>query len=135
METPIKILIILTLLLSGCETLPVSHAPVFDNETVASTDQCSGTREDRISPTSFLAVDLIKEIQARLILLGYTTGQIDGIYGKKTQQGIRTYQAENHLLIDGRPTPELLEHIINTQRTSGVDLSGITQQVARQTVE
>ena len=126
---------VLALLSSGCGTLPVSHAPVIDNEAAVTTYQCSGTPEDGILPASYPDLLTIKEIQARLILLGYSTGQIDGIYGKKTELGIRAYQAANHLLTDGRPSTALLEHIKNTQQASGIDLSGIIPQVARQTFE
>jgi hypothetical protein len=136
MQAHVTILTMLALLLCGCETLPVSNAPVIEQEAAVINDQCGGRPEQGSTlHASFMDVDIIKEIQARLILLGYSTGRIDGIYGKKTEQGIRTYQAANHLLVDGRPTPQLLEHIKNIQRANGVDLSRITPQIATQTSE
>lgn len=142
MRAHITILSILVLLLTGCGSLPYSSAPVTDlNEKAALTkkplvvDQCDGRPVAQYIPLSFTDVDVIKEIQARLILLGYSTGQIDGVYGKKTEQGIRNYQAVYHLLTDGRPSPELLEHIRDTQRIRGVDLSHRTNQIVGQTVD
>ena len=84
-------------------------------------DQCSGSQENHVNART-TDLDLIKEIQARLILQGYDTGHIDGIYGKKTELGIRAYQADYHLLTDGRPSPELLEHLKNTQQKTGIDV-------------
>lgn len=142
MRAQIIILSILGLPLCGCETLSHSSAPVTDlNNKAALMEepvkevQCNGHPMAQYNPLLFNNEDVIMEIQARLILLGYSTGQIDGVYGKKTEQGIRNYQAANHLLTDGRPTPELLEHIRSTQRTRGVNLSRITPQVIGQTAE
>ena len=118
MQAHITILTILALLLCGCETLPVSSVPVIEKQAAVMTNQCRGRPQGSALPASFSDVEIIKEIQARLILLGYSTGRIDGIYGKQTEQGIRIYQATNHLLIDGRPTPQLLEHMKNIQQTS-----------------
>jgi peptidoglycan hydrolase-like protein with peptidoglycan-binding domain len=53
----------------------------------------------------------IKEIQARLVLLGYTAGAIDGVVGDNTRNAIKAYQADHQLLTDGRPSTELLAHI------------------------
>lgn len=53
----------------------------------------------------------IEEIQARLIVLGYPAGIIDGVVGPATQKAIKAYQADHKLLTDGRPSPELLQHI------------------------
>lgn len=122
MRTLITLSIYFALLLSGCETIPVSRVPVADDEATAMTDQCSGWPENPVQATGEAGLYLIKEIQARLILQGYDTGQIDGIYGKKTELGIRAYQTDYHLLTDGRPSPELLEHLKNTQRFSGIDV-------------
>jgi len=142
MRAHIIVLSILGLLLCGCETLPYSSAPVTDLNNQATLikgplikDLCSGHPVAQYTPLSSGDVDVIKEIQARLILLSFSTGQIDGVYGKNTEQGIRNYQAANHLLTDGRPSPELLEHMKSTQRTRGVNLSRLSLQVVGQTVE
>lgn len=113
--------IIPVLLLSACETLPVSPVSADDHEPTAAADQCS-VRQKNHDNAMTADLDLVKEIQARLILLGYNAGEIDGIYGTKTEHGIRAYQADYHLLTDGQPSPELLEHMKNTQRTSGIEI-------------
>ena len=53
----------------------------------------------------------VKRIQAGLSELGYDPGQIDGIMGAKTDSAIRAYQRDQNLLVDGRPTFELAQHI------------------------
>ncbi len=53
----------------------------------------------------------VKGIQSGLIQLGYSPGPTDGVYGAKTKAAIREYQKHHRLLIDGRASPELLQHI------------------------
>ncbi len=55
----------------------------------------------------------VKEIQSGLIQLGYEPGLADGVYGAKTSAAIRKYQQHHSLLVDGRASPELLQHINN----------------------
>jgi peptidoglycan hydrolase-like protein with peptidoglycan-binding domain len=50
-------------------------------------------------------------IQAGLSTLGYAPGPIDGIHGTKTTSAIRSYQADNGLLVDGVASQQLAEHI------------------------
>ena len=50
-------------------------------------------------------------VQAGLNKLGYNVGTIDGIWGAQTERAIRAYQADNGLLVDGRPSQELAQHI------------------------
>ncbi|MEL6980118.1 MAG: peptidoglycan-binding domain-containing protein [Pseudomonadota bacterium] len=50
-------------------------------------------------------------IQAGLSRLGYNPGPVDGVKGARTSRAIRAYQRDNALLVDGRATFELAEHI------------------------
>ena len=59
-----------------------------------------------------------KEIQQRLIKLGYDPGTPDGIIGKSTRIAIYAYQANNDMRIDGKVTPALLDHLRSSQITS-----------------
>lgn len=43
----------------------------------------------------------VTELQKRLSMLGYVVGPIDGIYGPKTEAGVRLFQKEHGLKIDG----------------------------------
>ncbi len=94
-------------LVTGCNILPVTDKPqVVPVETQVDCN-CS-----QIQPTLLFATGaVIKEIQARLILLGYPAGDIDGVVGNNTRGAIKAYQADHQLLTDGRPSPELLAHI------------------------
>ncbi len=40
-------------------------------------------------------------LQQRLVAKGYGVGNIDGIFGKKTLEAVKAFQAENNLIIDG----------------------------------
>lgn len=43
----------------------------------------------------------VKQIQQRLKEWGYYKGDVDGIYGSKTQQAVRNFQKANGLQVDG----------------------------------
>lgn len=45
--------------------------------------------------------DLVRRIQSRLTVNGYTLGAIDGIFGAKTEAAVKRFQADRHLKADG----------------------------------
>ena len=53
----------------------------------------------------------VSRVQAGLNRLGYVVGPTDGVLGQKTEAAIRSYQSDHDLLVDGRPTEELAQHI------------------------
>lgn len=44
----------------------------------------------------------IKTLQERLTELGYHVGRIDGHFGKRTRAAVLAFQADNHLIADGK---------------------------------
>ncbi len=61
----------------------------------------------------------VSQIQAGLTNLGYDPGPIDGTMGSQTSAAIRAYQRDNKLLVDGRPTFELAQHIDGQLKAAG----------------
>lgn len=61
----------------------------------------------------------VARVQAGLLKLGYDPGPADGIMGSKTETAIRAYQRDHGLLVDGRPTYELAQHIEGQLKTAG----------------
>jgi|LNFM01.1.fsa_nt_gb osmotically inducible lipoprotein OsmB len=55
--------------------------------------------------------NVVVAIQSELNRLGYGAGTPDGMIGPRTTEAIRRYQRDHNLLIDGRATPELANHI------------------------
>lgn len=53
----------------------------------------------------------VAAIQQQLNRLGYDAGSADGLAGPRTSAAIRQYQRDHKLLIDGRATPELFNHM------------------------
>lgn len=43
----------------------------------------------------------VRQIQTRLKNWGYYTGEVDGIYGSKTEAAVRYFQRKNGLVVDG----------------------------------
>ncbi len=60
----------------------------------------------------------VARVQAGLNKLGYDPGQVDGSMGPRTDSAIRAYQSDHKLLVDGRPTYELAQHIDGELKTS-----------------
>lgn len=54
--------------------------------------------------TGPLARREVLELQARLSAMGYDTGGVDGVWGRRSEQALSRYQADNGLEPDGRPT-------------------------------
>lgn len=54
---------------------------------------------------------MLSEIQDYLIQEGLYPGPADGFDGPQTLDAIRTYQAANNLIVDGKPSQSLLEHM------------------------
>jgi len=60
--------------------------------------------------------------QDDLNTLGYTTGGLDGIFGSRTQNAVRSYQRSRGLSVDGiigcNTWRSLQENVVGTGRTS-----------------
>jgi len=61
----------------------------------------------------------VSRVQAGLAKLGYDPGPVDGVMGNRTGAAIRKYQSDHNLLVDGRPTLELAQHIENRLQMAG----------------
>lgn len=53
----------------------------------------------------------VRDIQSKLAQQGYDPGPTDGKLGPRTRSAITQYQQKNNLLVDGKPSPELLAHM------------------------
>ena len=60
---------------------------------------------------------LIRQIQQGLNRLGYNTGTPDGLYGPGTRKAIETFQKNQQLAVDGKPSKALLAKINAEQST------------------
>jgi len=63
--------------------------------------------------------NVVAAIQNDLNRLGYGAGAPDGVIGPRTTEAIRRYQRDHNLLVDGRATPELANHIQSLGRPLG----------------
>ena len=53
--------------------------------------------------------DEVKQIQTKLKRWGYYNGNVDGIFGSKTQEAVRYFQRKNGLTVDGIAGPATLK--------------------------
>lgn len=61
----------------------------------------------------------VARVQAGLSELGYRPGPVDGKKGPQTSAAIRAYQRDNRLLIDGKASLELAQHIEDKLKARG----------------
>jgi len=61
----------------------------------------------------------VSRVQAGLSRLGYDPGSTDGVMGTQTRTAIESYQGDHGLLVDGRPTVQLAQHIDNQLQLAG----------------
>jgi uncharacterized protein YcfJ len=54
---------------------------------------------------------LVRGVQAELVRLNYLIGPADGSFGPRTKTAISSYEQSKGLLVDGVPTPQLLDHM------------------------
>lgn len=66
---------------------------------------------ERVVDASLLDRARVVDLQWQLAVHGFDPGPADGIAGPRTRAAIRDYQADAGLLVDGRPSPALLEHL------------------------
>ena len=63
--------------------------------------------------------EMVRGIQSDLAMLGYDPGPVDGKRGPKTRDAIMRYQKDHKLLADGKPSPELAQHIRQQLQKTG----------------
>lgn len=66
---------------------------------------------DPRNPDLGLNTEQMKELQTKLQARGYDMGKIDGVFGFRTRDAVRTEQLRLKMPADSWPTPELLEKL------------------------
>ena len=51
---------------------------------------------------------VVQQIQQKLLNWGYYSGEVDGIYGSKTEAAVSYFQRKNGLTVDGKAGPQTL---------------------------
>lgn len=64
--------------------------------------------------------EAVKQLQSRLKELGYYTGTIDGVFGSGTYKGVRGFQGNNGLSVDGKAGPATLA-LLYSDKALGAD--------------
>lgn len=63
-------------------------------------------------PGPYGAPNLVYDTQVALYRLGFDPGPPDGVYGRRTADAIAQYQYTYRLPVTGRPSPDLLDHMM-----------------------
>lgn len=67
---------------------------------------------------------IVAQVQEQLIRLGLYNGAPDGVVSSKTETAVKAYQAANNLTIDGRPSEDVLVHILAAEVGTGEPAGG-----------
>jgi N-acetylmuramoyl-L-alanine amidase len=70
--------------------------------------------------------DTVRTIQQKLVNWGYMSGGVDGIYGPKTVEAVKSFQSKNGLAADGITGPATLKAL--GMSTTGSEKPGSSQQ-------
>lgn len=78
---------------------------------------------------------VVSEIQQRLLDWGYYDGEVDGIYGSRTEAAVTLFQQKNGLTVDGKVGAETLEALglptgSVTQDSSSGDLALLARLIS-----
>lgn len=68
---------------------------------------------------------LTSQIQEQLSSFDLYPGNPDGLYGPMTQRAIKAYQAQNNLAITGKPSEELLIHMLARSLQNSTDIEAL----------
>lgn len=75
--------------------------------------------------------DEVVKIQTRLKQWGYLKGNVDGIYGRQTEEAVRYFQRKNGLKVDGIAGPQTLAAIGISSSTTSQQTNSDTNLLAR----
>jgi formylglycine-generating enzyme required for sulfatase activity/peptidoglycan hydrolase-like protein with peptidoglycan-binding domain len=106
--------------LAGRQTkIAASAAPqeVFSPAETSGQSSAALPPESDRRPEAKYSVDLIKAVQGRLAILGYSPGSLDGIIGRKTRDAVRAFQRDEGLFPTGEVT-ETLGQLLESTLTS-----------------
>lgn len=97
--------------------------------TSTATKKPSATAVPSVSDNTYLQVNAsgtkVRQMQERLISLGYLTGKADGKFGEATEAAVKAFQKRNNLWDDGIAGPDTLRLLFsnNAKRASSVAAS------------
>ena len=73
----------------------------------------------------------VQEIQKRLKSWGYYTGDVDGVFGSRTEKAVRWFQSKNGLTVDGKVGQQTLAALGIYSGTSASSSNGDVYLLAR----
>ena len=66
-------------------------------------------RADAVTYARGSSGETVRQIQEKLLDWGYYSGEVDGIFGSKTEDAVEYFQRKNGLTVDGKVGPATLE--------------------------
>lgn len=105
--------------------LPVDLSPRQEKQAVEKPAKKEAAAAAPVKPASAYDPVIVSQIQEQLMQLGLYPGPADGENNPLTQDAVRSYQSVNNMAVDGRPTEDVLVHMlaqemqINTPARSG----------------
>ncbi len=98
---------------------PATIKVLFSNDAIAAEEEAVGTATPTPTPTPTPAPtlsygsrgDAVREMQKRLLELGYYTGNVDGVFGSGTLRAVQLFQSRNSLAVNGEANAATLERL------------------------
>ena len=104
----------LALLIGMGEGTP--HNPELANQWLAQARQMGCKAPDAVQPLAPYKPTKaeVAEVQRNLTALGFDPGPVDGLYGKRTAEAIRAFQAQQGMAADGAVSQRLIQRLAQT---------------------
>lgn len=96
--------------------------PVKSQTNSTSTKAAAETKVKQLAPS--IDPVIVAQVQEQLIRLGLYNGAPDGVVSPKTETAVKAYQAANNLTVDGRPSEDVLVHILAAEVGTGEPAGG-----------
>ena len=71
----------------------------------------------------------VRQIQTKLKTWGYYTGEVDGIYGSRTESAVKSFQRRNGLTVDGIAGPQTLAAMGISSSSNSASVSATSANV------
>lgn len=109
----------------------LSATGVVNQDTWKALVEASWRLGDRLlyATAPMLRGDDIRELQQRLTRLGFDTTWVDGVFGPRTAEAVREFQANVGLEVDGRAGPSVVEQLLLFARDHHVEsVTGVRER-------
>lgn len=89
-----------------------------DTDTYRSPNKVRSTPTPSASAPSTADPEFVRQVQRSLGAVGYDAGPADGVFGVRTTEAIRQFQADNGMAVSGKPDAQFVSRLADAREAS-----------------